>query len=900
MTISGKILIKKKSGPGELTGINEIDVSDVGALFKGLQFTEAGDYVLSITSTSNLADPKEITIKVLQEDQIIAQEESKGTDSKKEKNIDGTRPIITQIDKPSIKLPPIKMDQDNSGSTSQKNYTVGLGYTPFIWYKSYQISDRDIKSLTLYHEGIIPKIKFSFYDSMNLMKTAGAPTDDTTVELFLNSTSANLKSIHMSFKIEEFHQGPYTTNQKFEITGTINIPKLYLTNNKSYNDTSFSSFRQICKDMEIGFNSNIDNTDDKMPWRNSNKKPYQFIEDVISHSYISDESFMVGYIDYYYCFNYVDVEKEMNRDISNDVGIDTSGTSENSTPDETDRISKLKLSNDKSFNNSSFYFDSFTTRNDSTKKSLKKGYTTKTKSYDRLTKSFLVFDVDSTTSDGNKTIILKGQENDPNYFKDNYTTKFTGKIDTDNVHKNYNYSITQNRINLDNLNKVCVNVKLPNPNFNLYKFQKINIEIINETQTPTDTSLINYRYSGDYIIADISFTWNSGKLMQELRLIRKELGKTPEEIKNNPPVEKKKETKEINNNPVQNSDVTGFTGSVADQPQIIDPSTGLTASDDGSFIYDDYGDDELSDEYNESGFAGEEETDVVIPPDAQLDLMNKQDLNREDLGYSSSGESISGRLAISTDTSSPGFGIIGKSMTDQQLLKIMVSYIEGGYYYPAHASNWNATSRNLYKSSGETLWGIDRFAGNTEGLANGGKGNSNGISFWSAVDKLSGYGSNASYSRVTKTSQWDYTKYPIKTGSWTYGFMPTNKKVDPALYTQMFNAFTNYASVHLTDWLDDYFGSHALKNIILGDSRLKFMWLRATWNGVGWFGWYVKGNSKMGVPYGIKYAYDTLNIQDADSLIIWDLNNRLKFNSTLITHDVKKIANLIGIKNEVA
>ena len=85
--------------------------------------------------------------------------------------------------------------------------------------------------------------------------------------------------------------------------------------------------KKICKELELGFNSNIKDTKDSMPWRNTNKKPYEFMDDIISRSYINDESYMAGYIDYYYCFNYVDVEKEMNRNTSMDVGIDTAGIS---------------------------------------------------------------------------------------------------------------------------------------------------------------------------------------------------------------------------------------------------------------------------------------------------------------------------------------------------------------------------------------------------------------------------------------------------------------------------------------------------------------------------------------------------------------------------------------------
>ena len=85
-----------------------------------------------------------------------------------------------------------------------------------------------------------------------------------------------------------------------------------------------------------------------MSWRNTNKKPYQIINDIIARSYISDDSYMAGYIDHYYCFNYVDLEKEMNRDASKDIGLDTSGLSQQSSTDESKRLIPLRLTTDES------------------------------------------------------------------------------------------------------------------------------------------------------------------------------------------------------------------------------------------------------------------------------------------------------------------------------------------------------------------------------------------------------------------------------------------------------------------------------------------------------------------------------------------------------------------------
>jgi hypothetical protein len=556
--INGKIIITKKSGPGELTGLNEVELVQVrnlditSAEFNSekntLQFTEAGDYVLSITCTDDRVEPYELKVKVTKEDEIIAQPESKGNNDDK-KPVDGSRPIISQIDKPTIVVPEIKMDKDKS-STDQDAYVKGMGYTPLIWYHGFAIEDRSIKAMRLYHNGLVPMVEFTFEDTKDILKSIATPKDDATIDLFLNSTSKNLKSIHMSFKIKNFVQGQQVASQTYTVTGTVNIPGLYVQNGNSYNGTSFQALRSICKELGIGFNSNIKDTSDSMPWRNTLKKPYEFMDEIISRSYITDESYMAGYIDYYYCFNYVDIEKEMNRDASKDLGLDTSGMSEQSKSEESDRLMALKLTNDKAQNSSSNFIGSYTTLNESTKKSLQNGYATVTKAYDRLKKQFLVFTVESTTSDGSETHILNGAEMDGKYQKENIRHKFTGKIDTDNVHKDYNYAVTQNRINLNNLNKIVLNAVLPNANWNLYKFQKIGVDLISPTPTPTNPSPRDFRYSGYYIIADIEYIWNGKSMSQKLRLVKKELGKTPDEIKNGPPVQAKPEVKENNPNPV--------------------------------------------------------------------------------------------------------------------------------------------------------------------------------------------------------------------------------------------------------------------------------------------------------------------------------------------------------------
>lgn len=555
--MAGKIIITKKSGPGDLTGTTEVDLNTIGninvpgAAFEDLQFNKEGDYVLTISDSTNSFKSVDIKVTVLKEDDFEEQKESKG--GEEEKAVNGSRPIIAQINKPTIVVPPIKMDQDGDGTSKQKMYTEGLGFTPFIWYNSFSIDDRYINYLKLYHDGIIPKIEFTFTDNKELMKSEIAPTNDGTIDLFLNSTSKNLKSIHISFKVDSFEQDE---KQKYTITGCINIPELYVKNNKTYNSTSFNALKDITSEMGLGFNSNIDDTNDNMAWRNSNKKPYDFINEIINHSYINDESYMGGYIDYYYCFNYVDLEKEYNRDIDGDLGLNTAPIDEQKKSDDIERLTPLILTNDKSQISTSNYINKYEKINDSTAKSLKNGYSTITKAYDRIKKQFLVFSVEPTTIDQDKSIILNGNIGDGKYKDENIEQEFTGKIDTDNVHKNYNYAKTQNEINLSKLSNIQISAILPQANWNLYKYQKVKVAILSELKTVANPTA-DFRYSGDYIIKDIEYFWNGKKLSQELFLIRKELSKTPDEIKNDPPTQTEKDIKEnnLNENPGATSSI---------------------------------------------------------------------------------------------------------------------------------------------------------------------------------------------------------------------------------------------------------------------------------------------------------------------------------------------------------
>lgn len=596
MATDTKITLIKKSGPGVLIGLVELTSKNGYVDFGGLQFELPGEYVISVISESDLVENTEISITVLPSDDIIGQDNSEVSEPKA---IEGTRPIIAQIEKTSIKLDPIEFEGNDAAHDNE--VAGGLGFTPFFWYNGYQVSDRDISSLNLYYEGIIPKVSIIFIDSMGFMKKDGFPLDDAKFEIFLNSGTKNLKSIHLKFKLENFQENK---RKNYTIVGTLDVTLLYNIAFKSYRGTSFEVLKKMSTELELGFNSNISNTFDSMNWVNNGKDYKDFLLNVINHSYISDSSYVLGYIDFYYCFNYVDIEKEWLRDISKDVGLNSTGINYLNSDSEKDNVESLVLTDDQSANSSPFYFSSYKLNNNSTQISLENGHFTKSKVYDSISKQFLIFDVNSQTSDGVKTHILKGAPGDSKDILENYRTKYSGKMDTENVYKNYYYSETQNKVNLENLVRISVDIVLPNPNFNLYKFMKIKMIFVNKISSPSNDEIIQSRLTGEWLIADIGYSWSRGKLEQNVNLVRKEIGKTPTEIesdKNNMSSAGPEVNSEDNDNPIINSDVVEYSDSV------------VLPAERGVFQFGEEQDTiELNDEYRTSDFIGDSEEVLTI------------------------------------------------------------------------------------------------------------------------------------------------------------------------------------------------------------------------------------------------------------------------------------------------
>lgn len=401
----------------------------------------------------------------------------------------------------------------------QQEVAQTLGNIPFIYYGSYQIEVHDIYFFSLYYNGAIPYFKMSFYDTLNLMKDSAMPLDDSKIKVFLNPRSEQLKEILIQFKIISFS----ISEGRYNIEGIIDVNLLHVIQYKAYpNLTSHKVLQQIAREAGVGFNTNIDDTDDAMTWINSGNYVSEFMEEIVESSYKSDDSFMVSFVDFYYNFNFVDLAKELDRNIDEQMGITDRSLSDVVKTINPEIITNLLITNDESLRETNLFFEKYKIINNSTGVSLQSGYKNIVKYYDELSKDLLVFNVDSITSQKNNSIILKGSPQDEDFFKMNTNTYYVGKFDSDNCHKNYNFSFIQNEKNLFDLEKMGLDITMRTPNYGIYKYQKIKIFLSNQTSTPS-ASLKNNRLSGDWLVIDIKYTYSQGGFSQTLSLIKREL-----------------------------------------------------------------------------------------------------------------------------------------------------------------------------------------------------------------------------------------------------------------------------------------------------------------------------------------------------------------------------------------
>ena len=396
------------------------------------------------------------------------------------------------------------------------------------------ISPDDIMYIKLHNSQFLPEIELYCDDSKGILFNDFYPFDhDMLISIFIKSSSENNLPIRMDFRVTEhetFKISDEKNTFKYLIRGILDVDDLHDTNYEAREGTSYEVLKKLATDINLGFTTNVQYSEDKMKWINPNNTNLNFIEDITKYAYISDTSFIWSFIDFSYSLNYIDVNVELNEMIKNKKApfLNTRFVKN----DEEENV-LLYLTNNTAFKMTDHYINKFSLVNQSFKVNLEKSYKMKSTWYNNNENTLykkIIRELETET-DSEK---LK-------YLSDEYSTircknlnddYFSGKIDTDNVHENYFLAKSLNKYNLNSLDKVKMVITLNKINFTITRFQTLRVEIYNpddlfsteaDKKKPLDN--LNIKLSGFWFVTGINYLYkrSGGGVEQEITLMRRDL-----------------------------------------------------------------------------------------------------------------------------------------------------------------------------------------------------------------------------------------------------------------------------------------------------------------------------------------------------------------------------------------
>jgi len=402
-----------------------------------------------------------------------------------------------------------RVDDTKEDDAPELDYIVGYKY-PIIKILNSIIQEPEVISCEIDSYGKIPKLTLrlrvinSHEIALNIIK------DKEIISLFMRSGNNNLSHIRSDFFITEFDKTDKGDQAEILIESELNIPKLYADLNDGYNGSSIDILQLIAKDLKLGFVTNIDATDDSMIWIATNQTYYQFIDYVVRHSWIDDETFLDWYIDVYNNLVFYDVnqtliyEEEETRAIKNNLF-----TKESVTTMEEDfqsfewnnifsDVSNI-IPTDHGYKNLRFI--------NNTKLS-KMGYVTEIILLDYEDLTLYRFDAEAI-ADTTQGVPLKSRLDDDSY-REEKRIKYLG-IQNDNMHSNYLYAELHNFINNLELDKINIEITSNDLNLNYTRGSNVFLQVTDKRLPDGDAETIeNFMNNGR--VVDLKHPSNNYKV----------------------------------------------------------------------------------------------------------------------------------------------------------------------------------------------------------------------------------------------------------------------------------------------------------------------------------------------------------------------------------------------------
>ena len=445
-------------------------------------------------------------------------------------------PIIqkSKANKDKLGLKDIELSYQNN-IPDQANQKLNIAKNmPTVYYYGIELAAQNIHKLILDNNKFLPLCYISYTDTYSLLHDIGFPADDAKITIIIPANDDALGNIFMEFKIRKYEVENIRNSEikRINMWGICNINNLLISEYKSYNSNSYDLFNMVAQNSGLGLMSNVDTSSDNMVWLNPSLNNYIFLQDVTRKSWCGESSFIWTFVDLFYNINYVDVEKCLSDNIDNIAWINTNIFDNKLIPNttQTHAIVSPMLSNEPSMRGSNMFFTAEIILNQSTDISLKRGYKRNVYFYDidgnweNKAGAYKIYGLDTITSPGttNNSIILKGEPGQLDFFNANNVNHYMDKIDTKNMYPDFLWAKLQNKENLYDLQKIVMKITLPIPNFNIKRYEKIELLFTNKN-IGIKASQKNTKLNGQWLCIGIEFHYNGATTWQELTLVKREL-----------------------------------------------------------------------------------------------------------------------------------------------------------------------------------------------------------------------------------------------------------------------------------------------------------------------------------------------------------------------------------------
>lgn len=365
----------------------------------------------------------------------------------------------------SLSTRDIIVRQDDDTSTFlEKN--VGVIY-PLIRIKDTVIDFTDIVSLNLtIGESFLPQLDVTIDDTLFLFRETDFCEKLDYVTLFVGCSNDKVyKPIKSDFLILEATSNNGSSLISFRCQ--MHFANLYYSVNRGENNTSFELLKSVAKECGMGFVSNVDKTNDKMFWIQSENN-IDFIKHLYEHAYISDESIIRCFVDQYGNLNLIDVNKALKG--TNDTFIETNPL----TGEDIETTKVVLTSNRLSTDNNGLQINSYTPLNNFAQQSLHR---------DENFKLTFIKENDlnqNVSRDVNSDVAQLNESSSFNY------------VSNDNCHDNYFSTAYISKHNEYKLQGTKLKILLENYIPCLYMFMNVNVDIFNiEKRGISDSQDIN-------------------------------------------------------------------------------------------------------------------------------------------------------------------------------------------------------------------------------------------------------------------------------------------------------------------------------------------------------------------------------------------------------------------------